>query len=152
MVSGFHLAFPFGIFRGLTGANSLCADKQHEPSRYADKQNEPSRRADKQNKQSPCADKPTNKINSVDLILATKTYSDVEMTDNFKSTKVRMTNEWQVRTFIRPLKKISRFIISARTDFSQRIDFFSNFWMKENDTQNLEVDHCEKGNIEKLFQ
>ena len=36
----------------------------------------------------------------VGRLLATKTNSDVEMTDNCKSTKVRMVNEWQVRTFI----------------------------------------------------
>ena len=39
------------------------------------------------------------------------------------------------------LKKISRFIISAR------IDFFFFGLKKMYDAQNLEVDHCEKGNI-----
>ena len=33
-------------------------------------------------------------------LLAIKTNSDVEMTDNSKSTKVHMVNESQVRTFI----------------------------------------------------
>ena len=53
---GFRLPYglPAEFLRGLTGANSLCADKQNEPSRCADKQNEHSR----------CADKLTSKINS----------------------------------------------------------------------------------------
>ena len=33
-------------------------------------------------------------------LLAIKTNSDVEMTDNCKSTKVHMVNESQIRTFI----------------------------------------------------
>ena len=66
---GFWLPFglPTEFFRGLTGANSRCADKQNELSWCADKQNELSWCADKQNKHSRCADKLTNKINSADM-------------------------------------------------------------------------------------
>ena len=54
---------------------------------------------------------------------------------------------------LRPLTKISQFIISVHTDFSQHIDFFKIFGLKKMyDTQNLEVDHCKNRNKEKLFQ
>ena len=44
----------------------------------------------KKNRDSRCADKQTNKINSADMlpIKVKETNSDVEMTDNGKSTKV----------------------------------------------------------------
>ena len=55
------------------------------------------------------ADKLPNKINSADMLpitakgahlLAMKTNSDVEMTDNGKPTKAHMVNDSQARTFI----------------------------------------------------
>ena len=113
MLSDFGFWLPFGLpvefLRGLTGSNSLfadkqnepsrCVDKQNEPSRCVDKQNEPSRCADKQNEHSRCTDKLTNKIKSAD-------YWQPKLTRMLKwqitvnRPKYVWVNEWQVRTFI----------------------------------------------------